>query len=128
MSTELNMLAYSAILALVLAFPSVIALVMAKGLPFAAGNRDEPFELPAWGERAQRTHRNMIENLPVFAALVLIAQVVGVSNEATELGAILFFWGRIAHAVTYLAGIPYLRTAAFGVSFAGLLLIALEIL
>ena len=128
MSTELNMLACSAILTLILAFPSVMALIVARGLAFAAGNRDEPFELPAWGERAQRAHRNMIENLPVFAALVLIAQVAGVSNEATELGAILFFWGRIAHAVTYLAGIPYLRTAAFGVSFAGMLIIALEIL
>ena len=128
MSTDLTMLAYTALLTLVLAFPPIIGLILARGLPFAAGNRDEPYELPTWAERAGRAHRNLLENLPIFAALVLVAQAAGASNDVTAFGATIFFWSRVAHAVMYIAGIPWLRTAAFGASLIGLLRIALEIL
>lgn len=128
MSTELTMLAYSALLTVFLAGPPVVALIMAKGLPFATGNRDEPYMLPVWGARANRAHQNMVENLPVFAALVLIAHAMGVSNDATAFGATLFFMSRVAHAVIYIAGIPYLRTVAFFASVAGMLSIVNEIL
>lgn len=127
MSTDLTMLAFSALLTLGLAFPTVIALIMTKGLPFAAGNRDQAYQLPDWAERAGRAHRNMLENLPIFAALVLVANAAGAANDATALGATLFFWGRVAHAVVYLAGISYLRTAAYGISLIGLVMIAAEV-
>ncbi len=128
MTTELSMLVYSALLTVLLALPSTIALVLTKGLPFAAGNRDEDYELPAWGGRAARAHRNMAENLPVFAALVLAAHISGATNDTTALGATLFFWSRIAHAATYLAGIPWLRTVAFLGALAGMLTIAGQII
>jgi uncharacterized MAPEG superfamily protein len=44
------------------------------------------------------------------------------------LGAHLFFWGRVAYAATYLAGNPWLRTAIWGVSLAGLVLIFLQLI
>lgn len=128
MTTELSMLAYCAILTVLLALIPTVALILEKGLPFAAGNREEAVTLPAWAERAKRTHLNMLENLPVFAALVLIAQVSGAFNDTTALGATLFFWGRVAHAAVYLAGIPWVRTGAFAVSLVGLLMIASQIL
>ena len=128
MTTDLTMLALTALLTFVLAFPRVVSLILTKGLPIAAGNRDEPFELQAWAERAGRAHRNALENLPIFAALVLVAHVAGASNDTTAMGATLFFWGRVAHAAVYIAGIPYVRTAAFGVSVVGLVRIAVEIL
>jgi uncharacterized MAPEG superfamily protein len=62
------------------------------------------------------------------AALVLVAQVAGISNEATASGAVLFLWGRVAHAIIYIAGIPYLRTVAFAVALIGMLRIAGELL
>ena len=128
MSTDLTMLAYSALLTLLLAIPGTVALILEKGLNTAAGNRDQSDPLAEWGERGLRAHRNMLENLPVFAALVLVAHVSGVANEATAFGAVLFFWGRVAHAVVYIAGVPWVRTAAFVVSLIGLLRIAGEIL
>ncbi len=70
----------------------------------------------------------MLENLPVFAALVLVANVSGAANETTALGATIFFWGRVAHAAVSIAGVPWVRTAAFAVSLAGLLMILSEIL
>ena len=128
MSTELTMLALSAGLTFALAFPPVIALLLTKGFVFAIGNRDEPYTLPVWGERAGRTYRNMLENLPVFVALVVVVHLSGAANETTALGATLFFWGRAAHAVIYMVGIQYLRTAAFGVSVIGLVMIASQLL
>ena len=69
----------------------------------------------------------MLENLVLFAPLVLIADITNRNNGATELGAQIFFWGRIAYAAIYLAGIPWLRTAAWGVSVVGLIMIFLQV-
>ncbi len=55
-------------------------------------------EIKGWGGRAMRAHRNMIENLVLFAALVLALAAAGKSNDATVLGAQIFFWGRVAYA------------------------------
>jgi uncharacterized MAPEG superfamily protein len=69
----------------------------------------------------------MLENLPLFAALVLALAASTTSSATTVLGAQLFFWGRLAYAAIYLAGIPWLRTAAWAVSIAGLVLIFLQL-
>jgi len=128
MTTDLTMLTYSALLTALLALPGTVGLILDKGLPYAAGNRDVPANLAGWAGRAQRAHRNALENLPVFAALVLVAQVAGLANETTALGATIYFWARLAHAVVYIAGVPWVRTAAYAVSLVGELMILLAIL
>ena len=69
----------------------------------------------------------MLENLVLFAILVLVAHAAGRANEMTALGAMLFFYGRLAHAIVYIAGVPWVRTAAWTVSVVGLLLIAVPL-
>ncbi len=128
MSTDLQMLVFTALLTFALAFPPVVALMLTHGFAAAAGNRDADLALPAWAGRARRAHRNLLENLPIFAVLVLVAHVAGKSNEATAFGATLFFWSRVAHAAIYIAGIPHLRTLAFAVSIVGLMRIVTAIL
>ncbi len=128
MAMELKMLVLASLLTVVLALVGAAALILQRGLRYGFGNRDQTEPLSPWGERALRAHRNMLENLPSFAALVLVAQVAGISNEATALGAVLFFWGRVAHAIIYIAGLPYLRTVAFAVALIGMLRIARELL
>ena len=71
---------------------------------------------------------NLIENLVPFGALVLIAQVAGVSNAVTVLGAQLFFWARLAQAIVHIAGIPWARTTAFFVGWIGCLMIFWEVI
>ena len=127
MNTELQMLLLATLLTVGLAFPPVIAVILNGGFRYAAGNRDQPLALPIWGERAVRTQRNMMENFLPFAVLVLVAHVAGVANEATAWGAVQFFWARVAHAVIYIAGIPYIRTVAFVVGLNGMLDIAREL-
>jgi len=70
----------------------------------------------------------MLENLPLFVALVLIAHIARRTDEMVVLGSEIFFAARIAHAVIYIAGIPWIRTVAFAVSVAGLVLIFLQLL
>ena len=66
--------------------------------------------------------------ISVFAILILVAHVTGQNNAMTLLGAQLFFWGRVAHAIVYLIGIPWLRTAVWAVSFAGILLVLFQLI
>lgn len=123
MPIELTMLAWSAVLALVLVAVASSAAQQQVGLPTLAGNREGMRPLTGFALRAQRAHANLLENLPVFAIAVLVAAAANRLNGTTALGAQLFLWGRVAHAVIYLAGIPWLRTAAWGVSIVGIVLI-----
>jgi len=97
------------------------------GLQWALGNRDEPLVVPAWTARACRAHANLVENLPPFAILVLVAHVAGASNYWTALGAQLFFWARVAHVVVYTFGLIGVRTAVFMVGTVGELMILAQL-
>jgi uncharacterized MAPEG superfamily protein len=70
---------------------------------------------------------NYRENLWFFAPLVLIAALTNVSNEWTVLGARLFFYSRVAHAVIYMAGWPMIRPLFWfvGVVGCGMIFLAL---
>jgi uncharacterized MAPEG superfamily protein len=70
----------------------------------------------------------MAENLAPFAALVLVAHVAGAANATTAIGAAIFFWARLVHALVFIAGLPWVRTLAFIVGLAGELLILAQIL
>lgn len=124
MTTDLWMLALSAALCLLIPFVHLTASAMAEGgMAWGFGNRDTPFPLPAWAERAKRAHANTIENLAPFAVFVLVAHASGKANETTALGAQLFLYARVAYVAVYTAGIPYLRTAVFAVATGGSLLV-----
>ncbi len=123
MTPDLQMLVWSAALTLVQMLIAVAGATLQVGLPTLAGNRENLPAATGWVWRAQRAHLNMLENLAVFATVVLVAHVAGRADETTALGAALFFWGRLAYALIYLAGLPWLRTAAWAVSVAGIVLV-----
>ncbi len=128
MSPDLKYLLFSTILCFAQVLIAAAGANQAVGLNTLAGNRESLPELTGWAGRAKRAHLNMIENLVLFAALVLIAAVAGKANAMTATGAMVFFWGRLAHAVIYLAGVPWLRTMAWFVSVIGMAIIAIELL
>ena len=123
MTLDLQMLVWSAALALAQMVIAVAGATLQVGLPTLAGNRENLPAATGWAGRAQRAHLNMLESLAVFAILVLVAHVAGRANATTALGATIFFWSRAAYAVIYLAGIPWLRTAAWAGSIAGILMV-----
>jgi uncharacterized MAPEG superfamily protein len=124
MSPDLMYLLLSAILCFVQMLIAATGANQQVGLPALAGNRESLPEIVGWAGRARRAHLNMIENLLLFAVLVLIATVAGKANAMTAMGAMIFFWARLAYAVIYLIGIPWLRTLAWFVSVIGLAMIA----
>jgi len=127
MSPDLKFLVWSVALAVLQMVVAAMTATQQVGLPRLAGNREDMPELTGVGGRAQRAHRNMLESLVLFAALVLVAQATGKANATTALGAQLFFWARLAYALVYLAGIPWLRTGIWAVSLVGLVMIFLQL-
>jgi uncharacterized MAPEG superfamily protein len=123
MSIDLTLLVWATALTFVQAVVAVLGALLQVGLPALAGNRGDLPQFAGWAGRAQRAHRNMLESLVLFAALVLVAQVTGKASATTALGAQLFFWARLTYAPVYLIGIPWLRTGLWGISVVGLVLI-----
>ena len=124
MSPDLHALLLSVILCFVQMLIAATGANTQVGLPTLAGNREDLPDMVGWAGRARRAHLNMIENLVLFAPLVLIAAVAGTANATTAMGAMIFFWARLAYAVIYLIGIPWLRTLAWFVSVIGMAMIA----
>ena len=120
---ELSLLIWTAALTILQMLVSALGSISQIGLTTLAGNRDNLTETTGWASRAQRAHRNMLESIAVFAILVMSAHHLNISNDMTVLGAQLFFWGRVAFSIIYIAGIPWVRTAAWGASLVGLILI-----
>ena len=128
MTTELTLLAWSVALLIVQVLVAIVGAMTQFSMPTLVGNREIAVEGQAWVGRAQRAYRNMMEGLLPFAAVVLVAAVADISNSMTVLGAQLFFYARLAYAVVYVAGIPWLRTVVWTVGLFGTLLILSQLL
>lgn len=103
--------------------------VASRGNKWALGPRDgEPPPLSRMGGRAERAFRNFLETFPFFAAALVCALAIDHGGARAVLGAQLYFWGRLAYLPLYLAGVPILRTIAWGVALAGILTLVFAIL
>ena len=128
MKPELMWLLWALALTFVQMLVAVSGATLQVGLPALAGNREGLAPCTGWAGRAQRAHRNMLESLVLFAALVLIAVVANKTNSTTLLGAQIFVWARLVYALVYMAGIPWLRTLVWLASVVGLILISSQLL
>lgn len=128
MSVELTMLLYSAILLFVIILAQAGLAISQNGLLAQAGSRDNLPEPSILRMRLQRLAANMQENLVMFAAVVLVANAAGVSNDTTALGASIFLYARLAHAIIYAFGWPMIRPLFYFISLYGMIIIALEVL
>ena len=129
MSTDLKYLVFTAILTASLWIPYVAAQVMTNG-PLQPQNYVDPTPrpLPPWGRRADRTYINAVENFAPFAALVIVAHLAGKADAMTAFWATCYFWLRLAHAVVYLFGVPYVRTLVFTLGFVAVVGIFVEVI
>ena len=118
MSKELMWLTLTVILTGVLWIPYILDRVMVRGLMGAMAN-PSPDDAPQspWARRLQCAHINAVENLVIFATLVLTLQIMQHSTASTIIACAVYFWARLVHAVVYTLGIPVLRTLAFAVGF-----------
>lgn len=127
MKPEMMLLLWAVGLAFAQALIAVQGALMQVGLPVLAGNRENMPVITGWAGRAARAHRNMLESMALFVPLIVISVVAQKTNNMTLLGAQLFLWARLIYALVYLVGIPWLRTAIWGASVAGMILIFLQL-
>ena len=129
LTPELFWLAATATFTALLWLPYILKRIASLGLIRTMGNPSAVGPpLAPWEDRATRAHRNAVENLAVFAPLVLIAALIGVSTPTTVLATQAYFWARLGHYIVFVAGIPVARTLLFFVGFAAQMAFALAIL
>ena len=128
MSKELMWLTLTVILTGLLWVPYIFDRAMVRGLMGAMANpsRNDKPQAP-WAQRLYFAHTNAVENLVIFAALVLILEAQDHSTESTVIACAVYFWARLAHAIIYALGIPVLRTLAFAVGFLAQVALALAV-
>lgn len=128
MKAELLYLTYVTVFTALLWVPYILDRVARRGLLDAVGYPENPKPQSPWAQRLMKAHTNAVENLVVFAALVLIAVAAGVSNDVVVGACAVYFWARVVHAVVYAFAIPWVRTLAFTVGFFAQAAIAWQLL
>jgi uncharacterized MAPEG superfamily protein len=128
MSPELRYLALVAALTALLWVPYILNEIMVRGLVDAVGYPASPKPLAPWAQRLKSAHYNAVENLVVFATLVLIASAAGIHHPAVATAAAVYFWARVVHALAYTLAVPWVRTLSFVVGFAMQMWVAAVIL
>ncbi len=128
MTTEVLMLAATGGLLLLLTVIQGTRNVLALGLVTAAGNQDDIAPWTGWNDRLNRAIRNLMEAIAIFVPVVVAVQIAGLNNETTAMGAQLFVIARIAHALVYTLGIPWVRTAAWAAGVVGIVMVGSPLL
>ena len=128
MTTELQMLTWTAGITILMWAPYILAHIINVGVLPALTYRADDTPLPAWAARAKKAHYNAIENLVPFAALVIVAHLTGAANEATAAAAITYFWARLAHFFLYVSGVPFGRTITFTVGWLAIVCIFWQVI
>ena len=109
--------------------PYILDRIAKWGLMEAVAYPANPKPPSPWAQRMMKAHDDAVENLVVFAALVLAAHALGVSNSAIATASVVYFWARVVHLAAYTFAIPpWVRTLAFAVGFCAQATIAWQIL
>lgn len=128
MNTQLQYLTYVTLLTAIMWIPYILNEITVRGVVEAVGYPQNPKPLAPWAIRMKAAHYNAIENLAVFATLVLVANALHLSSHAIDVSCVVYFWARLLHVVAYTFAIPWVRTLTFVVGFLAQLCIAWHVL
>jgi uncharacterized MAPEG superfamily protein len=123
MGVELTMTVYAAALLLALMLVQAVAGVKAMGIMPLANSRDGLPAATGFHARMLRVVDNHREGLTVFAPIAIAGAMMGMTNETSALGAQLFFYSRLAHAVLYVLGVPLIRPLFWAIGVVGTLMV-----
>jgi len=128
LTPELFWLTLTVILTGLLWVPYILNRCVVRGLGGAMAN-PVPGAKPhaPWATRLMFAHDNAVENLVIFAPLVLILNEIDYSTKWTVWACAVYFWARVAHLVVYTLGLPVFRTLAFTVGFLAQAVLALAV-
>lgn len=128
-STQFQMLWASLVLGFVYLLAAAFVSITQRGTKWAAGPRDGVTPpLNTIGGRFDRAWKNYLETLPLFVGAVVVQAASAHDSGFAPLGAQLYFWGRVVYLPAYASGLPFVRTLAWGVAMAGIVLLLLSCL
>jgi len=109
--------------------PHILQLIAQEGLFQAIydPSREMPHKV-IWAQRARRAHENAVENLAIFAPLVILVAVAGSGTEQTALAAMIFFFARVGHFLAYAMAIPFARVLSFAIGWGCQMIFAFNLL
>ena len=124
MTTELSVLAWGCVLALLHVFLAVHFKTRQYGAKWNMGARDGelPPPQPIVG-RLNRAQANFYETFPLYAAAALIVTYAHLNTRWTAIGALVWLGARAFYLPLYALGVPYLRSAAWVVSLVGIAMV-----
>jgi uncharacterized MAPEG superfamily protein len=128
LTPELFWLTLTVILTGLLWVPYILNRIGVRGLMGSMANPvpgDKPHA--PWATRLMFAHDNAVENLVIFAPLILILNGIDYSTKWTVYASAVYFWARLAHLIVYTMGVPVLRTLAFTVGFFAQVVLVLAI-
>ena len=128
MKTELFYLVLVTAFTGLLWMPYILDRLATRGLMDAVGYPENPKQQSLWAQRLMRAHANAVENLVIFATLVLAANAMGVTSASIGTAAVVYFWARVVHTLTYTLAVPWGRTLSFAVAFFAQAVIAWQLL
>src|SRR5215471_18154735 len=128
MSEELFWLVLTIVMTGLLWVPIIVDRILVRGFEATLDNPG-PNAIPQspWAQRLMAAHTNAVENLVLFAPLVIILHLLGISSALTITACVLYFASRLAHAVIYAWGVPVFRTLSFLASWAALIILVLAV-
>ena len=108
-----------------LSVSSILTLRQA-GPAWVAGPRDEPRNISGISGRFVRAHRNLLEILPQFVAVLFLVHAADSISSLSVWGAWAFFAARLAYVPSYAFGPPGLRSVFWQIAFFGIVAILVD--
>jgi len=129
MTTELHWLVLTLLLTALLWLPYIVNRLAEQGFFTAVWDPDgETTTKVAWADRLMSAHVNAVENLVIFAPLIMITHALGMNTDLTGFAAILYFFSRLAHVILFTLRVPVLRIVAFFGGFIAQMLLVFNLL
>lgn len=127
MSVELSYLAMYGVFTLVLILVQVLISMAQHGLVALAGNR-EGLVSTGMAARAEKAVNNSILTMALVAPAAVMVSMTDSGGATTELAIRIFLAARVAYAVVFIMGIPWLRTLTWVAGFFCILALYLAVL
>jgi uncharacterized MAPEG superfamily protein len=115
-STELYWLVLTILMTALFWVPTIVNRIFETGV-WATLKPPQLQPKAQWAERLRRAHANAVENLVLFAPLVLAIQITGSNNSTTAFACMVYFFARVIHVLSYIMAVPLIRTLAFTAGF-----------
>ncbi len=129
LSTELYWLCLVTLFTSIMWLPYIFNRIIEMGL-WSALYSPQPDIRPRaqWAERMMRAHENAVENLVIFAPLVILTEITQQHGTASAYAVSLYFYARLIHFIAFTFAIPLIRVPAFLGGFSAQLILSLNLL